>query len=316
MASLSSEARSILGKVISGQTLSGQTLSDQGLIFGQNGQLARAIIHTFESHDYPVTAIGSAQCDLVKVPHIATELITHLKPSYVINASAYTDVDEAEDPSHRQALEALNIHAPLSMAKACAQLEIPFLHMSTDYVFNGRVKLPYAVDHPKDPINAYGRSKADGEAAILSIGGFGAIIRTSWLYDGKGKNFLTTMLRLGAQKDRIHVVNDQIGRPTYAGHLARACMNIVMSAPDEMKVYHVSDSGAPISWYDFAKAIFTAKQITCEVLPVTSVDYAAPALRPAYSGLDLCAYEQDYNTSCPDWKTGLNAALAEWDARS
>lgn len=285
-------------------------MSDKLLIIGENGQLARALKTLCVRQNRPCETLGSAKLDLISNSKAIADIIANTDATAVINASAYTAVDTAE--TDRDAAFALNATAPEAMASACKTRGMPFIHISTDYVFNGQASTPYPVNTPIDPINTYGESKAAGEAAILAIGSAATILRTSWVYDGMGKNFLTTMLRLGAERATLNVVADQIGRPTYAGHLAEACLKIIDSPMQtEPRIFHVSNGGTPISWKDFATAIFNAADIDCHVNAIPTSDYPTPAKRPAYSVLDISAFEQTFNHPLPLWQDGLTAALNE-----
>lgn len=279
------------------------------LIFGKNGQLARALIRSCKASGLTCSVIGSTECDLAVDPEAAAQFIHDTTCKAVINASAFTAVDAAE--TNRDDSHALNNKAPGVMAMVCAEKNIPFIHISTDYVFSGNSQRPYRPQDKINPVNAYGASKAAGERAVMTAGGRAAIIRTSWVYDGIGKNFLTTMMRLGAQHDTLTVVSDQIGRPTYAGHLAEACLRILDNPSGKPKIYHVSDTGAPISWADFARAIFSASALSCEVKDIPTADYPTPAKRPANSVMDVSDFERDFGYPLADWQTGLALALSE-----
>lgn len=279
------------------------------LIVGQNGQLARALSRSLVGLGRPFETVGSKDIDLATSPEAIAAYITSQEYTAVINASAYTDVDDAEEGA--PGVTCLNTIAPGEMAKACAEKSIPFIHISTDYVFEGLASQPYKPDALIKPINAYGRSKAKGETAVMKAGGASVTLRTSWLYDGTGKNFLTTMLKLANTRNVISVVDDQIGRPTYAGHLATACLAMLEHMPDVPKVYHVSNTGDPISWAAFARAIFDLVDMDCVVTPIPSRDYPTPAARPKYSVMDTQAFEDATGHFLPHWRDGLRDALAE-----
>lgn len=279
------------------------------LVFGKNGQLARALFHECKTQNIAAQFISSHDADLAKDPEQARSIIAAANASIIINASAYTQVDKAE--TDIDAAMALNSTAPAVMARACKATQKAFIHVSTDYVFPGNAETPYKVNHTVDPINTYGHSKADGEMNIAAIGGQSTIIRTSWVYDNHGKNFLTTMLRLAAERDELTIVHDQIGRPTYAAHLAQAALKIATSYDDghsPSDMYHVTNSGAPISWADFARAIFAGANIHCHVKNITSEDYPTPAKRPSYSVLDISKFETEFG-DLPTWQDGLELAF-------
>jgi len=281
------------------------------LVFGQNGQLARALTRLCREANITAKFIGSQAADLAANPQQVKALIDASSANIVINAAAYTQVDKAE--TDQKAAHNLNAKAPAMMARACKDSGKAFIHISTDYVFSGQSETPFQTQDAIAPLNAYGQSKADGEIAVAALGGRSVIIRTSWVYDGTGKNFLTTMLRLAGERDDLTVVHDQIGRPTYAGDLAQACLTIAATFHKGGVVgdlYHVTNSGHAISWADFARAIFKAANVSCNVKNIPTSDYPTPAKRPAYSVLDLSAYETDF-APLPSWQDGLKRALKE-----
>lgn len=283
------------------------------LVFGQNGQLARALEQLCAAQNIRAQFIGSKQIDLAQTPQLAAERINASPASVVINAAAYTQVDKAETDIENA--YNLNAAAPEIMARACKNNGKAFIHISTDYVFDGQSQQPYETQTLIAPQNIYGETKAGGEMAIAALGGRSCIVRTSWVYDGLGKNFLTTILRLGRERDEITVVHDQIGRPTYAADLAQACLKIAaqyQSGADVADIYHVSNSGAPISWADFARAIYKGADIACTVKDIPTSEYPTPARRPAYSVLDLSDYETQFGP-LPTWQDGLQRALGEQD---
>ncbi len=282
------------------------------LVFGQNGQLAKALSRLCQIQDITAQFIGSSTADLAANPQQAYELITQSSANVVINAAAYTQVDKAE--TDKAAAQALNHHAPKNMAQACKAQGKGLIHISTDYVFNGQAHAPYELGDATDPINIYGATKLQGELAVKDHGqGVSTCLRTSWVYDGLSPNFLNTMLRLAQNRSDITVVNDQIGRPTYAADLAKACLDIALgrhSGNDIKQIYHVTNSGTPISWADFARAIFKAAHISCRVKDIPSSGYPTPAKRPAYSVMDISDYEAQFGP-LPTWQDGLIRALNE-----
>jgi dTDP-4-dehydrorhamnose reductase len=208
---------------------------------------------------------------------------------------------------------AVNGAAPGVIAAAAAKAGIPVIYISTDYVFQGDANTPYGPEHPVEPLNAYGRSKAKGEHAVLSAQPNAAILRTSWVYDGTGKNFLTTMLRLAETREVLSVVNDQTGRPTYVRDLARATLcaahHLIDGQQTASGIFHVSNTGEPISWADFATAIFTAARLTTTVASIPTSEYPTPAQRPTYSVMDTAKFETVFLMPLPHWRDGLARAL-------
>lgn len=286
------------------------------LIIGRNGQLSRSLQRSLLARGTAFSVLGSRESALATEPLAIGSLIARLDPRAIINASAYTDVNAAEKDT--VTATALNARAPAIMAAACKTAGIPFIHISTDYVFDGTRRTPYRPTYPTAPLNVYGHSKAAGERAIIAAGGDAVILRTSWVYDGTGKNFLTTMLRLAQERGAVSVVDDQIGRPTYAGHLAEAslaaCHKRLTHRSDTPQIYHYTDGGDPISWYDFAREIFAQARITCQVTPVPAATFPSPAKRPAYSVLDCHSFVKDFGFTPPDWRGGIDLAL--WERRA
>lgn len=256
-----------------------------------------------------VVAMGRGSANLSDPDACAAAIRAHA-PAAVINAAAWTAVDAAEDdPQH---VHLVNAAAPGTMAQVCARLGIPFVQISTDYVFDGSGERPWQPSDTPAPLNAYGRSKLAGERAVAAAGGVYAILRTSWLFSARGRNFLTTMLRLGAERDRLTVVADQIGGPTPAADLAAACHHAALrliERPDLSGTYHYA--GHPdTSWADFARAIMQEAGLACEIANTATADWPTPATRPLNSRLD-CSALAALGLQRPDWRAGLRAALAE-----
>ena len=251
-------------------------------------------------------------------PPSLTHAIEALRPSAIINAAAYTAVDQAES-DERNAF-AVNAESPRMLAMLAKAQSIPFIHYSTDYVFDGEGRLPRDEDNPTAPLNVYGRSKRAGEEAIESIGGDTIIFRTSWVYDAWGKNFLTTMLRLGAERETLSIVADQIGAPTYAPHLAEQTLNALkhakVSSCFPSGIYHLCHAGE-VSWHGFAEAIFTQARTLGLPLKVTTLnaiassEYPTPAKRPLNSRLNCQKAAEQLHVALPDWQQGLQEALEQ-----
>ena len=211
------------------------------------------------------------------------------------------------------AAAALNARAPAVMAEAAAARGIPFVHVSTDYVFDGSGDAPRAPGVVPRPLNVYGATKQDGEEAVRAAGGPHAILRTSWVFSAHGANFVKTMLRLGAERDALSIVSDQIGGPTPARAIAEACLEIAAQLSDNTELsgtYHFS--GAPdVSWADFARAIFEAAGLDCTVTDIPTSDYPTPAARPLNSRLDCAATAEAFGIGRPDWRAHLDLVLKE-----
>jgi dTDP-4-dehydrorhamnose reductase len=273
------------------------------LVFGKTGQVATEL----ESHD-DIIAIGRDQADLSS-PSTCVEAIRRYKPRAVINAAAYTDVDRAE--REEGLANVINGDAPGAMASVCAELGIPLVHISTDYVFDGSGMAPWCVTDNPNPRNAYGRSKFKGEQAVKASGCVHAILRISWVVSAHGDNFVKTMRHLSETRDCITVVDDQIGGPTCARDIAQTCISIaeqLIQDPCKSGVYHYS--GQPnVSWRQFANAIFEQMDCKTIVSPITTKDYPTLALRPLNSRLDCKSTESTFGIARSSWRVGLNAIL-------
>ena len=275
------------------------------LVFGKTGQVATAL-----QAQADVLALGRAEADLSNPDACADAVLRH-KPSAVINAAAYTAVDKAEE---EEALaNAINGAAPTAMAEACATLGIPFVHISTDYVFEGSGDQAQKPDQATNPQGVYGASKLLGEQGVIAAGGSYAILRTSWVVSATGNNFVKTMLRLGADRDALTIVADQIGGPTPADAIAAACLEMVSqlkSEPSKSGTYHFS--GAPdCSWADFARAIFDDAGLSCNVTDIPTSDYPTPATRPLNSRLDCTSLETTFGIKRPDWRAALGPMIQD-----
>ncbi|QPZ89413.1 dTDP-4-dehydrorhamnose reductase [Thioclava electrotropha] len=279
------------------------------LVFGQTGQVAQELQRLVPDAAF----LGRNRVDL-RDPGAAAEAIREAKPEAVINAAAYTAVDKAEE---EEALaQVVNGDAPAAMAEACRDLGIPFVHISTDYVFDGSGEAPFKPTDPTAPLGAYGRTKLAGEEAIRAAGGPFANLRTSWVFSAHGGNFVKTMLRLSESRDRLTIVADQIGGPTPAKAIAEACLTIakeLQRSPEKSGVYHFS--GSPdVSWAGFAREIFAqaGRGVTVEDIP--TADYPTPAKRPLNSRLD-CSDLAVFGLTRPDWRSGLDEVLTELGAK-
>lgn len=275
------------------------------LVFGKTGQVATEL-----QRQGDVVALGREDADLAH-PETCAAAIRRIGPAAVINAAAYTAVDKAE--VEEGLATTINGAAPGAMARAAAELGVPFLHISTDYVFNGTGDRPWLPEDVPGPLGAYGRSKLAGETAIHAAGGQWAVLRTSWVFSAHGANFVKTMLRLGAERDALRVVADQIGGPTAAADIAAALLAMAAQMRDDPAkggTHHFS--GAPsVSWAGFAAEIFAQAGLSVEVTPIPASEYPTPAQRPANSRLDCSSLEQQFAIARPDWKASLAAVLAE-----
>ncbi|MGV6848816.1 MAG: dTDP-4-dehydrorhamnose reductase [Marinibacterium sp.] len=278
------------------------------LVFGEIGQLGQELIRRAGDTDLEVRGLDVAD---FTDPAACVAFVDQTDADAVINAVAYTAVDKAEED---EALaEVINATTPGALARAAAVRGLPFVQVSTDYVFDGSGDQPFAVDAPTGPLGAYGRTKLNGEIAVRAAGGVHAILRTSWVVSAHGNNFIKTMLRLGKERDRLTIVGDQIGGPTPAAALADACLAAargLVEDPSRSGTYHVS-GGPDVSWADFAREIFSQAGIRCEVVDIPSSDYPTPAARPKNSRMDNAATEAAFGTPRPDWRAGLNDILKD-----
>lgn len=278
------------------------------LVFGRTGQVARELQAKAD-----ILALGRDEADLSD-PGACIAAIRENRPMAVINAAAYTAVDAAE--GEVELAKMINGEAPGAMACECAALGIPFVHISTDYVFDGDGSTPFSTDHPTRPLGAYGQSKWIGEQAVQAAGGIYAILRTSWVVSAHGSNFVKTMLRLGAKRDSLAIVSDQVGGPTCAADIAAACLEVaeqLKDAPEKSGVYHFS--GAPdTSWADFAREVFSQAGMSVTVNDITTTDFPTPSIRPLNSRLDNSCTEAVFSIPRPDWRVGLTAILKDIDA--
>jgi len=274
-------------------------MSGRVLLIGASGMLGRAwgelLGREGIGHDAPPRSeVDLATADWSRLGGYTT----------VVNCAAWTDVDGAE--AREAEATAINGEAVGRVARGCAEHGTTLVHYSTDYVFNGQASEPYTVDAPIEPLNAYGRSKAAGEAAIAASGCRHLTVRTSWLYAPWGKNFVRTMANLCRTKDELRVVNDQRGRPTSAEHLASATLGLLRAGVDGFA--HVTDGGA-CTWFGFASEINRlAAGGRCDVKPCTSDEFPRPAPRPTYSVLDLSGTEAAIGPM-PDWKQNLAGVI-------
>ncbi len=278
------------------------------LVFGQSGQVARELARRLPA-DMTATFLGRDRADLSD-PAACAAAIAAQEADAVINAAAWTAVDKAE--SEEAAALVINGDAPGAMARACVAKGMPFLHISTDYVFDGKGTAPFTPADPVAPQNAYGRSKLAGEIAVRDSGARHVILRTSWVVSAHGANFVKTMLRLGAERDSLNVVADQIGGPTPAAAIADALIAIARKLGQGASggTYHFS--GAPdTSWADFARAIMAQAGLSCAINDIPSSAYPTPATRPLNSRMDCSTLTRDFGIPRPDWRAGLADIVQE-----
>lgn len=292
------------------------------LVFGGNGQVGQELLRALHGVDEIVATTRSGRlpdgrdcetADFTQPEHL-TALLDRIRPGVVINAAAYTAVDRAEQEP--EATFAANAQAPGVIARWCATHAVPMVHYSTDYVFDGQGTAPYREDEPTAPLGVYGTSKRDGEAAVRAAGGRHMIFRTAWVYASHGGNFLRTMLRVGAERDALRVVADQIGTPTSAALIAEVTVKALQHPGGLSGTWHLTASGQT-SWHGFAEAIF-AEAVTAGLMAkvpaveaISSAEYPTPAKRPSWSVLDNHKLQHDFDIVLPPWQDGLRKVIAE-----
>ena len=283
------------------------------LVLGCKGQLGRCLKDQLVNTDHGVFYTSRDQIDIADF-EVTNEQILDIAPDIVINATAYTAVDKAEED--QQSADLINHLAVANIADICRDLECWLIHVSTDYVFDGTASTPYLEDDQTDPQGTYGDTKLQGERAIQASGCKHIIIRTAWVFSEYGDNFLKTMLRLGAERAELSIVGDQIGCPTYAQDLAHLIVTIFPFLSLEKTrsgVYHYCGSLA-CSWYEFAKVIFEEAELLGIETPnmihsIGTSAYPTPAVRPAYSVLDCSQVEDKFRVLRSDWRSGIQSSL-------
>jgi dTDP-4-dehydrorhamnose reductase len=281
------------------------------LITGADGQLGRSLRKCSHQNKDHFLFTNSKELDICDPLSIRT-VLKSFKPDYIINCAAYTAVDKAEED--RIKAFQINRDGVINLINESSSLKSKIIHISTDYVFNGNAKHPYKEDDELDPRSVYGHSKAEGEKALIELAASRSIIiRTSWLYSEFGHNFLKTMLRLGAEKESINVVNDQFGSPSYASDLANAILMIIdknITFGKHSNLLHFSNSGLT-NWYEFATAIMKFSHLNCKIKPIPTSSYPTAAKRPVYSELNCQKIEGLLNYKIRDWKMALKECLFE-----
>ncbi len=281
------------------------------VVCGSNGQLGQCLrdVSVLIPHEWLFTDIE--ELDITRADDVKAYLQQH-KPAVVINCSAYTAVDNAENEP--EAAYAVNALAVANLAGACKEYGSDFIHISTDYVFDGSNNTPYTETDSVNPLNVYGASKLKGEQLAMEALPETLVIRTSWLYSEYGKNFLKTMLKLGVEKSELRVIYDQTGTPTYAGDLAHTIIaiasKIIAGESFARGIYHYSNEGV-CSWYDFASMIMKTKHIKCKITPILSSEFKTAVKRPAYSVLSKDKIKTTLNMSIPFWVDSMEMCLSK-----
>jgi dTDP-4-dehydrorhamnose reductase len=283
------------------------------LLIGAKGQVGQELQVTLP-YLGEVISIGREELDLTNSEKIS-QLIGEIHPDYLVNAAAYTAVDKAEtEPDLAYSINAI---APKIMAESAEKIKAKFLHISTDYVFDGRKNTPYLETDLTNPLGVYGQSKLRGEEEIKTVNSQAIILRTAWVYGSYGKsNFVKTMLRLGKEREELKVVVDQVGSPTWAKDIATAITHLLINVDNPPGIYNFTNSGVA-SWFDLTKAIFEEAKISGiplkiqRVIPITTAEYPTPAVRPAYSVLSGQKISQQLDYIPPYWRDSLKAMLTQ-----
>jgi len=280
-------------------------------VTGKNGQLGYELEQIASAYSGAFEFMFTDRSHLdIGNPSSIVDFFEKYKPAYFINCAAYTAVDKAE--TEQEAAYLVNAESVGLIAVQCHLHHCTLIHISTDYVFNGRGTEPYRTDAVTDPVNYYGYTKWKGEQLALANNEQTIIIRTSWVYSAHGNNFVKTMLRLMKDRAEIKVVSDQVGSPTYAADLANAILQMISSIEKgnlHYGIYHYSNEGV-ISWYEFASAIRDRSGFSCKVLPIPGSEYPTPAKRPSYSVMDKSSLQNDFGIHFIDWQKSLDRCLA------
>lgn len=285
------------------------------LILGQQGQVGWELQRTLTTLGN-VIAVDRKQVDLTNRTTLS-EIIREIRPNIIVNAAAYTAVDKAE--SERALAFAINAEAPALLAEEAKRLGAILVHYSTDYVFDGTKETPYLETDSPGPLNAYGASKLAGDQALAAIGGSYYILRTSWVYGARGKNFLLTMLKLAAERPQLRIVCDQVGAPTWSRLIAQATTHILwetLARPDDRWGLYNLTSAGQTSWCGFAEKIFAlalkARGLPVpEVVGIPALEYPTPAKRPMHSALSTQKVEAAFGLALPQWDTALEQCLRD-----
>jgi dTDP-4-dehydrorhamnose reductase len=278
------------------------------LMVGKTGQLARFMQIT--QPDLELTCLGRDQLDLSKPEHISDQLNSY-SFDLLVNTAAYTAVDKAE--SEPELAHAVNADSPGEMAKVCASRQIPIVHYSTDYVFPGDASSPYKEVDATGPNSVYGSTKLEGELAVRKANSKHFIFRTAWVYGEIGQNFFLTMRRLASERDRLSIVSDQMGGPTYARAIAECSWQVIEKIRDNEEqpwgTFHMSCAGE-VSWFEFAQALLSLSGYTeVQLAPLTTAEYPTSACRPAYSVLDNAALNEKLGIRMPEWSQALESCI-------
>lgn len=276
------------------------------LVTGSDGQLGMCIREI--QSQYPGVSFcftNKEELDITKKGELKTFFSSN-KIDWCINCAAYTNVDKAEEEPDKA--RRINTKGPQVLAEVTNKYNVSLIHVSTDFVFDGKQKSPYKENDKTNPVNIYGKTKLEGEQKVAIFNPQHFIIRTSWLYSKYNRNFLKTMLNIATEKKKINVVSDQFGSPTNATDLAQAFLKIISSDSKSYGIYHYSNEGV-VSWFEFAKTIFKEKQLNIELKPIETKNYITLAKRPLYSVLDKTKIKKTFNLDIPFWKDSLKSTI-------
>ncbi len=284
------------------------------LVAGSNGQVGSEIKELSSNYPYKFFFTTRADIDITDKSSIKEFCQTN-SINVIVNCAAYTAVDKAEADIENAYL--VNRKAVKKLALVSSELNIKLIHISTDYVFDGKAYKPYCEEYQTNPQSVYGKTKLEGEIELININPKNSIIiRTSWVYSYYGNNFVKTMLRLGKEKESLGVIFDQVGTPTYAKDLAKTILDIIPQIEnDRVEIYNYSNEGV-LSWYDFAKEIMKMAKIDCKINPIETYQYPTPATRPHYSLLNKAKIKAKFNIEIPYWKDGLDDCLKRLGERN
>lgn len=276
------------------------------LVIGAGGQLGQCLKVVAQSRGISnISFPDEKEANILDTTLLAT-LLDKEQPQFVINCAAYTAVDLAQD--QHELAKAVNETGAANLAQACQQHKATLIHISTDFVFEGNEVKLLTEEDLAQPINVYGQTKLDGERAIAAQMDNFFIIRTSWLYSEYANNFVKTMLKLGAEREELNIIADQVGTPTYAIDLANVIFDVIASGQSAYGIYHYSNEGVT-SWFDFAKAIFELSQTKVKVNPIPAAAYPTKARRPAFSVMDKSKIKKTFELSIPYWRESLTTCI-------
>ncbi len=282
------------------------------LVFGATGQLGSCLQFLSEQQNInSIIYLSEEEADILD-NNLLESVFQKYQPTYCINCAAYTAVDKAEDEI--DLARKINKDGAANLAKLCGEFGTTFIHVSTDFVFEGNAPKLLSEDDIAQPINIYGLTKLEGEQVIPELSSKHYILRTSWLYSEYGNNFVKTMLKLGKEREQLGIIADQIGTPTYAIDLAATILHIIKNDNQQHGIYHYSNEGVT-SWFDFAKAIFDLGGVSVKALPIKSSEYVTKATRPAFSVMDKSKIKNTFGIEIPYWRESLEVCIERLASR-